>query len=93
MSLKNIYARVAPVYFEKLSALAETRNQSISELIRGIVCSFLEAVEADEVIFDDTEFHHQAQQFIDDAYVQAIKTYRVHESESTEDEFEEFIDW
>lgn len=44
MSLKNIYARIPQHLLEKLSALAEERNQSTSQLIREIVCAFLEPV-------------------------------------------------
>lgn len=42
MALKNIYARIPQVYFERLSALAEIRNQSTSELIREILCAYFE---------------------------------------------------
>ena len=88
MSLKNIYARIPQVYFEKLSALAEIRNQSSSELIRSIVLSFFETVEqaTDEVIFDDTDIHQKTQQFTTDAYAQTLQASRL------ESEVEE-LDW
>lgn len=72
MSLKNIYARIPQHLLEKLSALAEERNQTTSELIRGIVTAFLapaECVTDSDAYAKAVEANgsNQPNQFIDDS--------------------------